>query len=265
MSRRASEESIAEAGAASIRRLSRGDDRAREQYIDIFSGRAFREALVVHGARASAIRRAIPTDRMDAFHFVPPLSLKSHPPSDEKQAWRIGEQDGGILVEEEAVATAFERLVARLPGSSMLEDIAPAATTEPGLRARVRDALARLVLLGHCGISTEPLACAAQLGERPRAWPLCAADAAVGDQTASLRHLPVQLEPLQRLYLPLLDGTRTRDDLVAHAVDLAEKGALRFSGPEGRIEGRDTLAARVGPATDACLRGLLRLGLLVDA
>jgi hypothetical protein len=146
----------------------------------------------------------------------------------------------------------------------MLEDIAPATATEPTLRARVSDALARLVRLGHCAISTEPLACAVRLEERPVAWRLAAADAAVGDRTASLRHLPVLLEPLQRLYLPLLDGTRTRDDLIAHAIDLVERGALRFSGPEGRIEGRDNISARVGPATDACLRGLLRLGLLME-
>jgi len=258
-----SEESMADAGAASIRRLSRGDDRAREQYIDIFSGRAFREALVVHGPRASAIRKEVPIDRMGAFHFVPPLTLKSLPPSEEQQGWRIGEQDGGIVVEAEAVATAFERLVARLPGSSTLEDMAPAAATEPSLRARIADALARLVVLGHCAISTEPVACAARLSERPRAWPVAAMDAAVGDWTASLRHAPVKLEPLQRLYLPLLDGTRTRDDLVAHAADLAEKGLLRFKGPEGRIEGRDSIVARVGPATDACLKNLLRLGLLI--
>jgi predicted O-methyltransferase YrrM len=259
-----SEESMAAAGAASIRRLSRGDDRTREQYIDIFSGRAFREALIVHRARASAIRREIPIGRMDAFHFVPPLTLKSLPPSEDTVGWRIGEQDGGIAVEEEAVAKAFEPLIARLPRSSTLEDMAPAAATEPRLRARVADALARLVVLGHCAVSTEPVACAARLAARPRAWPVAAMDAAAGDWTASLRHAPVKLEPLQRLYLPLLDGTRTRNDLVAHAADLAGKGALRFSGPEGRIEGRDSIIARVGPATDACLKSLLRLGLLSE-
>jgi len=200
---------------------------------------------------------------MDAFHFVPPLTLKSLPPSEEHKGWRIGEQDGGILVEEEAVATAFDRLITRLPGSSTLEDMAPAATTDPALRRRIADALGRLVVLGHCAISTEPVVCASRLKDRPRAWPLAAADAAVGDRTASLRHAPVRLEPLQRLYLPLLDGTRTRDDLIAHAGDLAAKGMLRFRGPEGRIEGRDSIVARVGPATDACLKSLLRLGLLM--
>jgi trans-aconitate methyltransferase len=258
-----SEESMAAAGAASIRRFSRGDDRAREQYIDIFSGRAFREALLVHAPRAAAIKREIPVDRMDAFHFIPPLALKLLPPSEEHADWRIGEQDGGIAVDEVAVAIAFERLIARLPGSSTLEDMAPAAATDPALRRRIAEALARLVLLGHCAISAEPLLCASRLAQRPRTWPLAAMDAAVGDWTASLRDAPVKLDPLQRLYLPLLDGTRTRDDLIAHAADLAEKGMLRFRGPEGRIEGRDSIVARVGPATDACLRSLLRLGLLM--
>jgi SAM-dependent methyltransferase len=257
------EETMAPAGWASIRRLARGDNRALEQYIDIFSGRAFREALIVHQSRVPATRRDLPVGEMDVFHFVPPLTLKLDPPSNERAGWRIGEQGHGILVEEEAVAVALERLVARLPGSSALEDMAPAAATEPGLRTRIADALARLVVLGYCAISTESLTCAARLEDRPLAWPLAAIDAAFGDRTASLRHAPVKLEPLQRLYLPLLDGTRTRDDLIAHALDLAEKGALRFSGPEGRIEGLDALQARIGPATDACLKSLLRRGLLL--
>ena len=72
----------------------------------------------------------------------------------------------------------------------------------------------------------------------------------------------VKLEPLQRLFLPLLYGTRTRDDLVAHAIDLADRGALNISGPRGRIEGRDNLLAVPEPAADRCLDSLLRLALL---
>ena len=94
------------------------------------------------------------------------------------------------------------------------------------------------------------------------AWRVAASDARAGGDTVSLRHSAVRLEPLQRLYLPLLDGSRTRDDLVAHALDLAERGELQVSGPDGRIEGRDAIAARLAPATDHCLESLLKLGLL---
>jgi hypothetical protein len=57
-------------------------------------------------------------------------------------------------------------------------------------------------------------------------------------------------------------GTRSRADLLAHTLDLAERGGLQTSGPDGRIEGRDKLIAALPLATDRCLRSLLRLGLL---
>ena len=256
------EDSIAAAGAASIRALARRDDRAREQYIDIFSGRAFREALIVHGARAGAIRREIPRDRLDAFHFVAPLNLAVRPPAEGESVWRAGDGEEGIAVDDQATAEAIRRLIARLPRSSRLDDVAPKDVTEPRLRARIADALARLVAFGHCAISTEPVICATRLAERPAAWHLAASDALVGEATANLRHASARLEPLQRLFLPLLDRTRTRDDLVAHALDLAERGALNISGPCGRIEGRDNLPAVPEPAADRCLDSLLRLALL---
>jgi trans-aconitate methyltransferase/methyltransferase-like protein len=257
-----SEDSIAPAGAASIRALAQGDDRAREQYIDIFSGRAFREALVVHAGRSGAVRRELPRDRLDAFHFVPPLNLTVRPPSADEPVWRVGDDDEGIAIEDEAVASAIGRLADRLPRSSRLEDIAPATATEPRVREGVADALARLTAFGHCAISSEPVMCATRLAERPVASRLAASDARVGAATTSLRHETVRLEPLQRLFLPLLDGTRTRDDLLDHALNLAERGALKIAGPDGRIEGRANLAAALAPATDRCLESLLSLALL---
>ncbi len=48
------EADLAPQGADSIRALSGGDRLKRETYIDIFSGRSFREALLVHRGRAEA-------------------------------------------------------------------------------------------------------------------------------------------------------------------------------------------------------------------
>ena len=256
------EEGMAPAAAATIRTLARGDDRAREQYLDIFSGRAFREAVITHRLRAGAIRRDIRRDVIYTLHFVAPRKLTVIPPSDNASDWRIANGDDGIQIDEEAVAMAVGRLIARLPRSARLEDIAPAATTDPRLRERVADALASLVAFGLCGVSTEAVVCATRLAERPIAWRVAASDARVAGVTVSLRHSPVRLEPLQRLYLPLLDGTRNRDDLLAHALDLAERGEMNVSGPEGRVEGRDNLTARLAPAIDRCLQSLLKLGLL---
>src|SRR5208337_2897993 len=131
------EDGMAPAGAATIRALARGDDRAREQYLDIFSGRAFREAVITHATRAAGVSREIRRDRLDAFHFVAPRALKAIPPSAAGENWRIASGDDAIEIDEQAVAGAIKRLIARLPRSSRLEDIAPAAATEPYLRERV--------------------------------------------------------------------------------------------------------------------------------
>ncbi len=256
------EVSLAAAGAASIHLLARGDDRAREQYIDIFSGRPFREAVIVHAEHGRATRREIPRDRLDHFHFVPPLTLAVSRPSASENVWRAGDGNEGIVVDEEAVANAIRRLAGRLPGSSRLEDIAPAAMTEPPLRERIGDAVAQLVAFGHCAIATEPVVCATRLAERPVAWRLAASDARVGEATASLRHASVRLDPLQRLLLPLIDGTRTRRELFDHALALAERGELTIGGPDGPIEGRDNLAAALKPGVERCLESLMGLGLL---
>ncbi len=179
--------------------------------------------------------------------------------------WLVADADEGVFVREAAAAEAIERLIARLPRSSRLEDIAPAGSSDPAARLAVAETLRRMVQYGQCAVSLLPVDCAARLSERPVAWSLAASDACAGDATASLRHAPVRLEPLQRLFLPLLDGTHTREDRLAYAIELAERDVLQFNGPEGRVEGRENFAARLGPAVDRCLESLLRLGLLVEA
>ena len=73
------EDGMAPAGAETIRALARGDDRAREQYLDIFSGRGFREAVITHGPRAGMIRRDIRRDMMEALPFRRAAAIDGDP------------------------------------------------------------------------------------------------------------------------------------------------------------------------------------------
>ncbi len=252
---------MAPAAADTIAALAAGDERAREQYIDIFSGRVFREALVVRRDRADAIHggRGVELDR---FHFVAASGLAASPPVEPGGPWRIGDGDDSVAVADEAAALAIQRLIARLPRSSTLEDLGPVAATEAETRRRIAVGLVELVAAGLCAVSSAPIVCATRLQERPRAWRLAASDALAGAATASLAHAPVTLEPLQRLALPLRDGTRTRADLVAHALGLIDSGELTISGPDGPVADRASLVEGLGQATDACLADLVRLALI---
>ena len=242
------EDSLAPDAAETVRALAAGDDRARGRYLDIFSGRTFREALIVRAGRIGAVRPPPAPEALDGLHFIAPLdfSLKA---ADEGGVM-AGSGEGGVTIKGEAVALAMQALVERLPGSVVLDDLAPSAGAE---RAAIRDTLARLVKFGHLDVSTEPLPCAATLGDRPRAWGLCAADARVGAETVNLRHAAIQLSPIQRLLLPLLDGAHTRADLLEHALGLAERGQLKMRGPDGPLVGRAAYEARLGPVIDDTL------------
>lgn len=256
-------QSLAPDAAATIETLAKGESAAREQYIDIFSGRGFREALLVHAERALLIDRAMDHADIEEFDLIGALALAARPAEGAPGRYLYSDTDEGVVIDDPAVIAPLNRLIARLPASSRLEDIAPAAATPAAERKAVAQALLRLVKFGHLSISTLPIVCAARLAERPKAWSLAVSDARQTAASASLRHAPVKLEPLQRLLLPLLDGAHARADLLKFALDLAVSGAMRIAGPDGPIEGRDKLEAALGPAIERALGGLLRQGVLL--
>ena len=67
---------VAPDAVESIRLLS-GDNRLkRETYIDIFSGRSFREALLVRGGRTAEFSPSPGSTALESLHFIPALDLQ---------------------------------------------------------------------------------------------------------------------------------------------------------------------------------------------
>ena len=257
-------ETVAFEATAIIDELSGDDPYAREQYVDIFSGRSFRESLLVHAERSPSVDRSLSSARIEDLHLIAPMNLAVTTAEGRPGEWTIADGGGGIVSNDFDVVAAIHRLIERRPSSSRLEDIAPANATSPELRAAVAATLAEMLKFGHLQISTEAVACAKSLSTRPKAWSLAASDARDSDFTATLRHAAFQMAPLQRFLLLLLDGTRTRDDLVAIVVEEALNGNMRVAGPDGPIEGRERLTAFLGPRVDECIAVFARVGLLVD-
>lgn len=255
------EADLAPQGAETIRRLAQGDRLKRETYIDIFSGRSFREALLVHRGRAEPIAEPTP-QALEALHYIPALELGLAVARDVAGVFRLNVKETELFFRDSQVEPAMRRLLERRPASSSFADLAGSAPEE--FRDELREALRLAVEAGLVAVSTVPAHCAARLAERPKLWPLAATDAAVSDHTATLRHSAFQFAPLQRLLAPLIDGTRTRDDLVAAALEMASKGELTVGGPNGPVTDLQAMRAPLEAGIDEALAGLLRNGLLVE-
>ena len=61
----------------------------------------------------------------------------------------------------------------------------------------------------------------------------------------------------------MIDGTRTRDDLVAAALQMASRGELTVGGPDGPVTDLQAMRAPLEAGIDEALAGLLRNGLLL--
>ena len=254
------EADMAPEGAETIRRLAQGDRLKRETYLDIFSGRSFREALLVHRDRCAAI--AEPTAQaLEGLHYIPSLDLALAVARDAPGVFRLNVRETELFFRDSEVEPAIHRLLERRPASSSFADLAGSAPQE--LRDELREALRLAVDAGLAAVSTLPVDCAARLAERPKVWPLAAIDTADSGHTTTLRHSAFEFAPLQRLMARLIDGTRTRDDLVGAAVAMAVKGELTVGGPDGPVTDPQKLRAALEAGIDEALAGLLRNGLLL--
>jgi SAM-dependent methyltransferase len=248
-----------------VRELAGNELHAAEQYTDIFTGRTFRQSLLIHAGRAAEPDRSLPATRAEGLHFIAPTGMKIAP-SPETGQWSIDDGDGTVSETGEPVAAAaLQRLVARLPSSSSLDQLAPAAATGQEDRVKIRATVMQLLCEGSLEAATLPVICAAGLPERPKAWKLAASDAAAGMQcTATLRHAAFVISPQARFLLPLADGTRDRAALIDCLLQFALGGGVSISENGVPVTDRQRLASICSEAVDRQLETYARVGLLQE-
>jgi methyltransferase-like protein len=99
------------------------------------------------------------------------------------------------------------------------------------------------------------------IAERPVTTPLARHQAATGREAATtLRHQSLSLDHLDRVLLPMLDGTHDRDALLAAVTAAVENDELRMSLDDVPVQDPETIAQVV----DRKLAGYLRRALLVE-
>ncbi len=230
-----------------------------EQYLDIVTGRTFREALLVHAPRLAQADRRLDAARFASLQVISPLDLRIRTPSDGSPA--VIETDAEeASIDDAGVAAALRRIVEAAPQSIGMQEIAP-PDMEAGARDRLMQAVKALFLQGMIEFSTEPVRCAVKAGAMPLAYALLASDAAAGmPGSATLRHAPITIDPQMRFVLAHLDGATPVAHISEAFAKLVISGEVSLTNAEGRVSDPELIRARCAANVEREIEKLASVG-----
>ncbi|PLK26052.1 methyltransferase regulatory domain-containing protein [Novosphingobium sp. TH158] len=245
--------------AEGVRARGGSDLVASEQWLDILSGRTFRQSLLIANERMAGVNRALSPDSIAALHFVLPAGCKVARDGD---ATTFTAADGRLLSSTlPSVGGMLEKMAQSFPASTNVAALTEGA--EDQARAEMLDALYRMAMTGLLYLQSEPVPCATNAGDKPRASLVARSDAEAGaGYTTSLRHETVALDPGAQALLPSLDGTNGKEELEAALLEATQKGALSFARDGNAITDAKELKSAIAELLPNLLVGISAAGLI---
>ena len=245
-----------------------------EQYLDFFNNRTFRQSLFVRSGRAQQIRYQLDRDRQRDFHFAAWLPRHDNAAGLDESEQTYGDQTTSIVTSEPVVKAALDTLNFRWPATISrpeLDGSVAAAMAAAGFalpdnhNARVDDLLEHLIMIGQIRFRLEPVRLQAisttlRLEDAARVMPELGRPEEA--YTFNAWHEELQLSPVDRFLVPLLDGTHSRDDLVDAIVVLARQDVIRYERDGRRITDEAELRNAVAEEVDGLPHRLVAMKLL---
>lgn len=255
--------------AAPLLRALAGDSQVPlEQHIDIFTGRTFRQTLLIHKEREGQCVRKLLPEAMAGLHFLARTDL-AFDREEGGQAYFSDGTGAWSSTADPAVRRALELLISRLPGSSSFEELSRALEAQgaplgESSRANLAESIFRMSLVGLLSPMTEPTRAASSLAAKPVACPLLRGDAAAGVvHSANLRHEPANLDIVAQIVTPLLDGANDRDALIEATLAAHKEGRVTFMRDGAAVTDPADVATCAAEHVDRVLTYLLRNACLV--
>ncbi|HEX4613905.1 MAG TPA: class I SAM-dependent methyltransferase, partial [Urbifossiella sp.] len=234
-----------------------------EQYMDFLRNRLFRETLLVPAAAEPDW--TINPDAVRGMHIASGGKPATKAPPDvrsEAQAQYQTRTGMTLSTNRPVLKAAMQVLGDRWPGTTPFADLLAEARRLLGRPADTADDDATTLALGlvNTYISSDllefhaaPVAVSRAVGEKPEAVRAARLQAAGGaTMVTNRRHELVKLTDLDKQLVPLLDGTRTRAELVEALTERALAGALQIARNNKAVSGepalRDALTAVIDPA-----------------
>jgi methyltransferase-like protein/2-polyprenyl-3-methyl-5-hydroxy-6-metoxy-1,4-benzoquinol methylase len=258
-----------------LQKLSGGNIIATEQYMDFFRNRSFRQTLLVHAERMSAVRRELTPASHRPFLLSFGLAPAAVTPPETAEPIEFRDAAGrSIRVVAPLLKAFLLALARRFPRPAGFEDVLAEARAALDGKLVVAEAdvatldaaLSRFVLEGLLRLHLEPLAVGTAQDALPRSFaPARAAALRRQSTVATLRHESVRLNPIDARVLELLDGSHDHESLRQKLVSAAVRGELTVKKGEQAVVDPQTLQAAVGQLLSDSLRRFEKLALLEAA
>ncbi|MFO0910719.1 MAG: class I SAM-dependent methyltransferase [Isosphaeraceae bacterium] len=207
----------------------------REQYLDFLLNRTFRQTLLVH---ATAQPQPAPfPGRLDRLR----LTALARPEADdvdvraERPMGFVSIYGDRLTVGQPLLKAAVVALYERWPRSTTMDQLGQESVArlgwDPSSFADQREAFAALLIQGFLSnlisLHTVDPPIAVDPPARPRATPLAREQAASGSRVGNLRHGQAMLDDIDRMLLPLLDGSRDLPALIDEVASRVADGTLQ--------------------------------------
>jgi methyltransferase-like protein/cyclopropane fatty-acyl-phospholipid synthase-like methyltransferase len=245
--------------AEQVRTRSGNDLVESEQYLDLLSGRTFRQSLLVGNERMADLNRALSPERTDGLHFIGAAGLRIE--ENGKTASVIDAAGRTLTSDAKPVIDGIKLFIERFPASSSLDDLA--GDMDDTARAQLQDALYRMMIAGMVHVISEQVNVVPAVSDKPCAIALARADAADGEElTTNQRHETVAIDAAARILLPAMDGKHNHAALNALLTAAALAGQLTFNKDGAAVSGAteiETVAAQYLPEL---LSGIASAGLI---
>ena len=246
-----------------------------EQYLDFVANRTFRQSLLVHGERGPQISYKLDRRRFGRLHFaawLPPAGGQTQL-DDSNQEY--GEAGRTLFTQDPGVKAAVDALSARWPWTLSRHELGNAVRARLGAagvesaadqESKIDDLLEALIIRGLARYRLEPVLPESvrtplRLHEPTRRM----AELVRGNDDAylfNLWHEEVPLPPVDRHLVPLLDGTRDRDALVAELLSLLRQDVIQFHRDGRHLTAEAELRAAAAEYIDATPQRLEAMRLL---
>ena len=199
-----------------------------EQYMDFLRNRTFRQSLLVRSGVSQT--RSLTPASLQGLRVASWTEIEHATDGPEVQfRSRTGET---LTTRDPVLATALRGLREHWPQSIVFDDLVRAVSSALGadldqVGRSLGMSLLRLYLSSRLvELHTTPPAFTSAVSDRPVASPLARLQAIEASEVTNLRHETVRLGEAERVLLAHLDGTRTRDDVLAVVKERATGEAM---------------------------------------